>query len=606
MAGWERYIYEWTPLSGDSRTVQKPSHDLSRTSRRAALLWVWFLLLALFAEEVRAEDGVPPAAPTTATPPSTTPPPPTPTQNPTPPAPPEAPPALPTLVRVTPLEVVRGSRVVVVASGLPKDRKNIRILLDAIDIGAPTEFDKEGVAFIVPESGEAKLPRIPFGSLRVRVQVRHGETWSVPLAPADVPSSTIHVGRDAKPGEIKLIRAEPGFVPFNGSQLLVVGEGMGGNVEDYVLLLNDREVRLCNRECEGGLVARFTSPRQLQIDGPFPKTWEGSRTLSVRAGDVDAQAALTVRFMPMDVRSVKWWAALWSSALIAALLGLAMFGSGTYNIDPRELLERPVKRLGVFLLDRNTDTYSLSLFQIYLWTAAAVFGYVFLTISRVLCQGVLEIADVPENLPGILAVSTTTVVASAGIASQKGPKGAGDAHPSIKDLISTGGIVQPERCVYLLWTLVAVGAFLLAIVKADPTSLKALPGIPEQMLWLSGVGAAGYLGGKLARRAGPVIDDIKVGADKLQLTVVGRGLDPQASFEINGTPLEKLLSQNPAEATRALKPPGAKEEATELWLKLTPDPAWLASPKVDFTIINRDGQRATWPFTYNPTPLVTP
>jgi hypothetical protein len=235
---------------------------------------------------------------------------------------------------------------------------------------------------------------------------------------------------------------------------------------------------------QGGFLARFTSPRQLQIDGPFPKEWRGSRKLSVRAGDVDAQSALTVRFMPTDVRSVKWWAALWSSALIAALLALAMFGSGTYNIDPRELLEKPVKRLGVFLLDRNTDTYSLSLFQIYLWTAAALFGYVFLTISRVLCQGVLEIADVPENLPGILAVSTTTAVASAGIAAQKGPKGAGDAHPSIKDLISTGGIVQPERLRLLAVDSRCRRCLPVAIVKADPTSLKTLPAFRSKCLWL--------------------------------------------------------------------------------------------------------------------------
>jgi hypothetical protein len=167
---------------------------------------------------------------------------------------------------------------VVVATGLPKDRKNIKILLDDIDIGPPADFDREGVVFIVPESSDPKkkLPRVPFGSLRVRVQIRQGETWSVPLAPAEVPSSTIHVTRDAKPAEINLIRAEPGFVPFNGSQLLVVGEGMGGNVEDYVLLLDDREVKLCSRECKGASWRASRRPDSCRSMDPFRKNGGGA------------------------------------------------------------------------------------------------------------------------------------------------------------------------------------------------------------------------------------------------------------------------------------------------------------------------------------------
>jgi hypothetical protein len=602
--------------------VKDTSRDAFRPHIRGALLRAGVLLCALLASETHAQNGTAtsreasPDASTTALAATSAAPSQTVTASATETAPPvptstaEAPPSVPTIVRVTPLEVVRGSRVVVVATGLPKESKNIKILLDGIDIGSPADLVNEGLIFIVPELGskKAKLPRVPFGSLPVKVQIRQDGKWSAPLAPANASSSTIHVARDAVPEGIKLIRADPEFIPLSGSQLLVVGEGMGGHVGDYVLLLDDREVALCDSHCKdkGGLVARFTSPRQLQIDGPFPKSWEGSRKLSLRAGDVDAEDPLTVRFMPMNVTSVKVWAAVWSSALIALLLAVAMFGSGTHNIDPRNLVEKPIQRLGVFLLERNTDTYSLSLVQVYLWTAATVFAYVFITISRVLCQGVIELADVPENLPGILAVSTTAVVASAGITSQKGPKGAGDVQPSIKDLITAGGIVQPERCVFLLWTLVTVGAFLLAVVRSDPTSINTLPGIPEQMLWLSGVGAAGYLGGKLVRRAGPVLEDIKVSADKSELTLVGRGLDPKATFEINGAPLEKLLSQNPGEEPHALKPPGAKDEATELWLKLKADHPWLASEKVDFTIINQDGQYAKWPFVINPTPAKVP
>src|SRR5207247_183786 len=121
-----------------------------------------------------------------------------------------------------------------------------------------------------------------------------------------------------------------------------------------------------------------------------------------------------------------------------------------------------------------------------------------------------------------------------------------------------------------IWTVVAIGSFLLAVRLSDPTSVSTLPGIPERLLLLSGVSAAGYLGGKLARRAGPVIEDIRPDASISQLTVVGRGLDPAATFELAGTPLAKYLTVKEGEAPQVsvVAPPGATDAATTLRLKL--------------------------------------
>jgi hypothetical protein len=219
-----------------------------------------------------------------------------------------------------------------------------------------------------------------------------------------------------------------------------------------------------------------------------------------------------------------------------------------------------------------------------------------------LCQGVLELADIPENLPGILAISASATVLSVQITKQKGPKGAGEAHPSVKDLISAGGIVQPERVQLLVWTLVAIVSFLLVVLRSDPTSISNLPGIPERLLWLSGVSTFGYLGGKMARRAGPVIDEVRVGADKSVLTVLGQELDVAATFEIDKTPLDTYLDPTPGQAVQAVTPRGAKESATELQLTLVKrESSWLVPGKtVELTIINRDGQRAAWPFMFEP------
>jgi hypothetical protein len=155
----------------------------------------------------------------------------------------------------------------------------------------------------------------------------------------------------------------------------------------------------------------------------------------------------------------------------------------------------------------------------------------------------------------------------------------------------------------LCWTFVAVGSFLLSVLRSDPTNVSTLPGIPERLLFLTGVSAAGYLGGKLARRAGPVIDEIHASLDradpsKIQLDLLGRGLDVGASFEIDGTPLDSTyIGNKPGEVPQAVVPPGATDSAAQLrLLLLARAPGWTPGAKLKLTIINRDGQRATWPF----------
>jgi hypothetical protein len=62
----------------------------------------------------------------------------------------------------------------------------------------------------------------------------------------------------------------------------------------------------------------------------------------------------------------------------------------------------------------------------------------------------------------------------------------------------------------LLWTILGVGTFLYAVLQLPPGSISELPAVPERLLVLMGLSSAGYLGGKMARKAGPVIDEISL------------------------------------------------------------------------------------------------
>jgi hypothetical protein len=190
---------------------------------------------------------------------------------------------------------------------------------------------------------------------------------------------------------------------------------------------------------------------------------------------------------------VRWIALLFSSAVLAGLVVLAMVGGGRHRVGSRTF------SWGAFLLDTETDTYSLGKVRAYAWTATALIGYSYLALSRTLVQGKLDRVDVPPNLTGILSISLGTAVASVGITKVRGPKASGALHPGFGDLIKVGGVVSPERAFFLLWTIVAIATFILNVLKVDPMVLSDLPTVPDSLLALSGISAGGWRAKHLAR-----------------------------------------------------------------------------------------------------------
>lgn len=114
-------------------------------------------------------------------------------------------------------------------------------------------------------------------------------------------------------------------------------------------------------------------------------------------------------------------------------------------------------RLRMLFLDLETNTYSLSKLQFYMWTVAAIFAYSYLFIGRVYVQHSSTWPDVPANLPGIILVAAGTAVGSQIVTAARGSKGAGDENPSLADFITSGGVVAPDRLQMLLWTFLGIG-----------------------------------------------------------------------------------------------------------------------------------------------------
>jgi hypothetical protein len=300
---------------------------------------------------------------------------------------------------------------------------------------------------------------------------------------------------------------------------------------------------------------------------------------------------------------VRWFAVLLALAFLAIPILLARSGRGR-ALDVSWSDRKPLRQLlAGLILDRETSTYSLSKFQLYLWLLVSIVSYAYFILAKWFIQGSLEFCDVPENLPSLFLVSAGTPAAAMFITNARGPTGAGDPQPSLADLVSSGGVVAADRFQLLVWTLLGSAYFLFLSLSIDPAAIEGLPKLPPEMLDLMGLSSAGYLAGKFARKPGPVIDDIGVDLPpdgSLKLTVRGRILSPSATFKIDDQDVTADCFLSKDQRPEIKEPEDAtKPEITGKILILDVDKPcaqWKSMGDHVFAISNPDGQNANWPF----------
>jgi len=354
-------------------------------------------------------------------------------------------------------------------------------------------------------------------------------------------------------------------------------------------------------------IGKFVDARHLQFDNVTLSTTNGGfrDDLGIRIG-IDNNVS---NFKPLTISRVAYPIPLILAAGIVSALTAAtwwIIAKGTNK-----------NLLHWLLLDEETNTYSLSRLQFYLWTFVAILSYFFLLFSRNLVQGKLEFIDIPSGLPGIVFISAATSFFAIGITETKGSKGSGFIKPRLSDFITAGGNVVPERFQFALWSIAGVLVYAFIVLFQNPGVIDKLPTIPDGFLQLSGVSSLGYLGGKLARTPGPVTSGIGKAEYKngvLALTIHGNNLSRNASIELftnsvdmpikipsNDISVNAPTENDPNKATLTIKEsePGDQNLAKVLEI-LIPQKTNLwpfqDQKPYKFVICNPDGQFAEWKF----------
>ena len=394
------------------------------------------------------------------------------------------------------------------------------------------------------------------------------------------------------------------YIPNHDNRFTVIGSGFAEDEKDYYLHFLDAQSPVrCDTDHQAPCYHVAISPDRQQItfsDIPELSRYAGNRRFTVSVGGMDSNAA-EVTFSAVKDNTPRVWALAIFAGIV--LIVYLILRAGKKNIEHK--VDDRTYFLTALFLDKQTNTYSLSQCQFYAWTGASILGYIYLATAKSMIQGSMAFPDIPAGLPGILLASVGTAVLAAGISNSKGDKGSGEIHPSLADFISSGGVVAAERLQFVVWTIVGVVTFVRLVFLSDPATIDGLPQIPDGFLQLMGISSAGYLGGKLARKAGPTITAVTAvgNADVLTLDIKGVGLSQNATFSIGDdvvTPSQIKSDKNDKNLPDIIQKDDTNNEdgfAQLLRLHITtPNPAWLGTD-LKVTITNPDRQAAVAKYT---------
>lgn len=343
-----------------------------------------------------------------------------------------------------------------------------------------------------------------------------------------------------------------------------------------------------------------TDNRKLFVVGFHPSHGGGPTNFRLRVNS-NLSEAKTITFSRITVPSLRLLATIVSLILAAIVLGLVWKGIGIYRID-----HTAYSPVASFFLDKQTNSYSLSKFQLLAWTSVAVFSYIFAFFCHLLVQWDFSFPPVPSGWPTLLGVSAGTTIAAVSITSNRGSKGAGSIKPSMADFICTGGLVASDRFQFFVWTLVGCIGFLAIVLSQDPASLKDLPDVPTGFLYLMGISASGYLAGKLVRLPGPVVSKLLVSGvipaaasapATMTIDLQGENLSTDANVKVDDDALRP--DQYSIAAVKAQDQAPDSSFCTELTLTLRDATAYVEGAH-RLALENNDGQLVECSFPVDP------
>jgi hypothetical protein len=167
------------------------------------------------------------------------------------------------------------------------------------------------------------------------------------------------------------------------------------------------------------------------------------------------------------------------------------------------------RRVVVFMdpiVTTEDEKYSLSRFQMYLWTGLVLDAFVAVALAR------LEFPDIPQNLYLLMGINFAAAVTSTAIYTVKPaqpPATPATAMPApgpqpnfVADIFFESGdkaSIDLPRTQMFLWTIIIALGFVVLTINRFVVGNPILPDVPTGVLVLMGISQGAYLGSKAAQ-----------------------------------------------------------------------------------------------------------
>ncbi len=265
----------------------------------------------------------------------------------------------------------------------------------------------------------------------------------------------------------------------------------------------------------------------------------------------------------------------WNKKVIGLALFVTFFGLGFIS-----LLIGKWNFIPYVLLDKNTNTYSLSRFQAFTWTVVLTGSYFYIAIAFGILLQNGKIPDFNPSLVGLMSISYTGFIASHFL-NKKNPKNAiSDNPPALSDLFMENGVIDITRLQLLLFTVVAVIVYLYNLYLNN--TLNGLPDIPATLHGLLVSSQTGYIGGKVfgdkvaVNRILP--RQISLSEKVINLHIIGAGFVDGMKVMLEGSHSDPVLIKYSSPSTISCVLPMEKEAGFKNLVIIPPIGSTLVIP----------------------------
>jgi hypothetical protein len=315
--------------------------------------------------------------------------------------------------------------VTIPASDKKEKISGIVACLDDIDV-SPDSSNVNGGTFVitVPATATVKAGPLPPGDHRVSVKWKYEEAGAGGATTARETSDEVSTVFKPVLTEVKVVPVSKSNESY---RVQLNGGGFNpGAKDDYLIVIGG----VARDRCWTGGATPCTG-----VANVIRASMSGATTITLESVDPSDTATQAFQVCYREQSAARcsaavadqtwgWWPIAVALAVVAALGALLW------------MLTRAATRIwGInfkfasLLLDKETNTYSLSKLQFYIWTSVAVFGYSYLTLCRLFIQHWNELPSIPSGLPGIIGVSAGAAVGAQVVTNMNGPQGRRQAHP---------------------------------------------------------------------------------------------------------------------------------------------------------------------------------